>query len=148
MTEHIDDTSQSVKELNAIVNSHTAEGIVRKHNDLFTEQARRQDPVSSHANADRLRKTPELTMRCFTVLTAIKKNPGKTANDINCILHAESDDLQRASWGNKVAKKLYDAGWITRTPRHLDSMLQLWITDQGRKELAKYERNNHGNQTD
>ena len=114
-------------------------------NDLFTEQARRDDPVSSHKNADRLHKTPELTRRFFAVLKAIRETPGKTAGEIGINLYCESGELDQAAWGHKVASRLEANGWITRTPRHLDSMLQLWITDQGRKELVKYERNNRGN---
>ena len=116
--------------------------------DLFTEQARRQDPVSSYKNADRLHKTPELTRRFFAVLKSVRENPGKTAGEIGIIMYSETSELDRAAWGHKVASRLEDAGWIQRTPRHLDGRFQLWITIQGEKELAKYERNNRENQTD
>ena len=115
---------------------------------LFTEQARAQDPISSHDNADRLHKTPELTKRFFAVLKSIKENPGKTAGGIGIILYSETSDLGQASWGHKVASRLEAAGWIQRTPRHLDGRMQCWITEQGRKELEKYERNKHANRTD
>ena len=115
--------------------------------DLFIEQPRRQDPMGSYKNADRLHKAPELTRRFFAVLKSVNANLGKTAGEIGIILYCETGELDQAAWGHKVASRLEAAGWITRTPRHLDSMLQLWITDQGRNELEKYERSNHANRT-
>ena len=62
------------------------EGLRMAQRDLFTTpRARRSDPLSSHAAADKMERSGKLNRQCDQVLEAVREHPGSTSRELHAL---------------------------------------------------------------